>query len=42
MFDWENPDDNNNFGGYIYLCLPPYNTKFLYFVIKSIVPKISN
>ena len=37
MFD-RGKTDNNCFGGYIYLCLPPYNTNFLYFEIKSLVP----
>ena len=29
-------------GGGVFLCLPPYNSNFQYFEIKSLVPRTSN
>ena len=39
---WQENTDNNHFGGYIYLCLSPYNSNFQYFEIKSLGPRTSN
>ena len=33
---------NNLFGGYIYLCFPPFHSNFRYFEIKFLVPRTSN
>ena len=41
MFDM-GKTDNNHFRGYIYLCLPAYNSNFIYFEIKSLYPLSSN
>ena len=42
VFDRKKTDNNSFFGGYIFLCLPPYNSNFRYFEIKSVVPRTSN
>ena len=36
-------DENDNiFGGYIFLCQPPYNSNFQFFEIKLLVLRTSN
>ena len=39
MFDRKKTDNN---GGYIFLCLPPYNSNCRHFEIKSVVPRTLN
>ena len=42
VFDRKKLIINHFLGGYIFLCLPPYNANFRYFEIKYAVPKTSN
>ena len=42
MFDRKTTDNNHICGGYIFLCLPLFNSNFRYFEIKPLVPRTSN
>ena len=39
MFDRKKNPENNHFGGYLFLCLPPYNSNF---EAKSPILRTSN